>query len=252
MFSDDPKTPKFSLTLKGTLLVDVRAEPQSVFLRDVALGESATASVEIKLREGAELAIESAALSSPVEGDAKLFALRPLGDADGAAARYEIEFKGAPKPGNFRSALVIKTNSPHMPELQVPVRAIIPSDLRYSKFLSFNKRGDAYATKTLRITARSGKAPKIKKVEDPDGLLEVELVETKKLEDVATLRATLKAEAVEALDEKARAARHPLVVHTDHRTEPRLEVSYIIRSASPRKPKQGRVAAPVHPVAGRE
>ncbi len=251
MFSDDPKTPKFSLTMKGTLLVDVRAEPPSVVLRDLEQGKPATASVELKLREGADLAIESVAIGLVGEGDEGLFAVRPLGELVDNTARYEIEFRGASTPGNYRSALRIKTNSPHTPDLQVPVRAVIPSELRYSKFLSFQKRGEAYAARTLRITARKGKAPTIKKVEDPDGLLEIE-IEPRKVDEVATLRAKLKESAVAALDEEARGARHPLIVHTDHRSESRLEVSYVIRSgaASPRKPKKARVAAPVRPVAG--
>lgn len=224
MHSDDPETPKFTLTMKGSLIIDAYLSPPSLFIRDLEPGASGTAPFAVHLREDAELAIES------VTVDGEGFSVKPIGTPGERPARYELRFAGASAPGNTRGTIRVKTTSADTPELTAPARAIVVADLRYSKLLSFVRRNGEFAPRTLRITARSGAAPKIKRLEDRDGLLELSVL-PKEHDDTVVIQAKLKTAAYDALDQPARDARRTLVVHTSHREEPRIEVMYTVRDA---------------------
>lgn len=220
VISDDPDTPRFALTMKGKLVLDVKATPPNLIFRDVGPKQSASLTFELELRDPKAHAIESVIVE-----DEELFSIERLSPAGENPARYELSYAGRKTVGRDRSTVRVETSSPDLPELTLPVTATVSSDLRYSKRVHFMRKNGVLLGQTIRITNRKGDAPKIEKVEDPDGLLELEILPAKGAQ--AQIEAHVNEDELAKLEDAPR-ARHELIVHTDHEVESRIELEYMI------------------------
>jgi hypothetical protein len=219
--SNDPEQPRFVLTMQGKLHVDVRTEPANLVIPEVAPGHEATLSFAVVLSDPNTTAIESVVVE-----DQDNFELRPLAAEAAGQQRYELRLRSGKGVGSYGTRVEIKTTGRHTPELNVPVRASVVSNLRYAKRIHFMQQDGAFGPRQVRISTRDGTAPTIAKVEDPDGLLDFEILPAKGA--TVSIEARLDEAKLAALDERERGRLRTLIVHTDDPDEPRVEIMYKI------------------------
>ncbi|MCA9708725.1 MAG: hypothetical protein KDK70_22945, partial [Myxococcales bacterium] len=94
-------------------------------------------------------------------------------------------------------------------------------NLRYPKQFGFAWRNGQLLERIIRISTRRGDAPKIHRVQDPDGLLDIEVLESEG--PITSIRTRVREAALEKIDD---GATHELIVHTDDPDEPRLVLEY--------------------------
>jgi hypothetical protein len=221
VLSNDPQQPRFVLTMKGKLHVDVRADPSYLNLPQLGPGESGKVSFALSLSDPATTKIESVKLE-----DGEHFTLSVLpAEADGLVY-YEVGFRGSKTIGSFATRVEVETTGEHTPRLDIPVRATVTSNLQYSKRLHFPLRSGEFLARQIRLSTRDGIAPKIKKVDDPSGLLVLEIRDP--VDGKITIDAQVDMAKYEALDEAARKQTWTLTIHSNDPHEPRAEVSFTI------------------------
>jgi hypothetical protein len=226
VISNDPKQPRFTLTMQGKLLVDVKAEPSNLNLTEIKPGEPATVSFTVKITDP-----ETTKIESVVVEDQENFEVHPLEPEADGQPRYELRFRGSKTVGNFGTRVEVNTTAPHTPRLNIPVRAAVVSNLRYGKRLHFTRRDQGFYSPNIRVSTRDGKPPKIEKVEDPDGLLALEILDP--VGATVTIQAQVDKAKYEALSESQRRKSHKLTVHTNDPHEPRVEITYTIAGTQP-------------------
>lgn len=228
VISNDPKQPRFTLTMKGTLLVDMLAQPPSIAFLDLAPGQPGAETFSVLRTEGSTATVESVRIA-----DTDHFSVRETKTEPGALATYEVRFEGREEIGASSTSVVVDTTGENTPQLTIPVRANAAYNLRYPKRFGFSSRDGERPERTIRISSRRGDAPKIEKVVDPDGLLDIEVLEP---EGPATsIRTRMKEDAAA----KAGAGTwHTLLVHTNDPDEPKLELEYRVTvPRATRRPK---------------
>lgn len=221
VLSNDPAEPRFTLTMKGRLLVDMVAQPPSVSIPNLAPGEPGTASFSVERSQGSTATVTSMRVE-----DTEHFSIREVEAGPGALATYEVRFEGRADAGTSATRAIIETTGDHTPKLEIPVRANAVYNLIYPKRFAFARRGggEGPLEHTIRISTRRGDPPKIGKVEDPDGLLDIEVLKADG--PSVSIRVRVREDQVAKLDERAV---HELVVHTGDPHEPRLELSYSMK-----------------------
>jgi len=218
VISDDPETPRFALTMKGELLLDVQAKPSRVNLPEIRIGEPATTTVSFVVRDP-----EATTLTGVELEDDTHFELRAL-DTEGED--YELRFRGSKTLGVYSTRIEAKTTNPHTPEVQIPVRVVVVSNLRYGKRVRFIRKNGEIATRRIQISGRDGSPPQITKISDPAGLLEFKIGEPRGA--IVHIAASVDMSALEALDEHERSRERKLTVFTKDRHEPSFEIVYVI------------------------
>lgn len=249
--SDDPEQPEFRLTMKGKLLVDVVAVPRSVRIRDLKVGAEGAQRFELHLNEGSKAEIVSATIE-----DTENFTLTRLPDVELAAAPtpdpaldsegsataepisgrslgvYEVKFRGRDSVGTTSTKIFIETTGANTPKLELSVHANAAGNLRYLKSIRFLNKDGEIVPRELHLSSRHGERPEITRVEDPDGLLDFEILPPKG--KLASVSLAVRAELWSALDDNRKRAKHDLIVHTTDPEEPRITVSYSVASKSKR------------------
>ncbi|EDM73672.1 hypothetical protein PPSIR1_02718 [Plesiocystis pacifica SIR-1] len=220
--SDDPDKPEFALHMKGELYLDIAAEPSFVVMRDVPVGEPASASFELRVAKPGEVSITKVELE-----DETHFELEAVDET-----HYEVHFRGDPKVGNYASRVEVTTSAEDGKQLRVDVRALVVSNLKYAKSFRFTRREGAFAPRMIRVAARNGEAPELSKIEEPLGVLELSVGEAQG--GAVTITATVDVAKFEALSQVQKDTRHSLFVHTDDPDEPKLEFFYSFRDPPPR------------------
>jgi hypothetical protein len=227
--SNDPVQPKLTLTMKGKLLVDVEAVPPSVQLMNLAPREPGVATVSVQRSRDSAATVTSARIE-----DTKRFSIRAIETKPGALATYEVRFAGG-EVGTAATNVIVETTGEHTPKLTIPVRASASYNLVYPKRVRLTRSASGRFEHDLRISTRRGDAPKIGKVEDPDGLLEIEVLAAKGTS--VEIRLELREDAAAAIDE---GGRHTLWVHTNDPDEPKVELEYTVQTKTVKaKPGDG-------------
>jgi hypothetical protein len=238
--SNDPAQPQFALTMKGTLLVDMVAQPPFVSIFNLAPGEAGTSSFSLERSEGSTATVKSVRVE-----DTKSFSVREIDTAPGALATWEVRFAGRDEPGTSSTNVIVETTGEHSPQLTVGVRANAATNLTYPKRLAIVRASNGAIERSFRITTRRGDPPKIGKIKDPDGMLDIEVHEP----DGPAVEILVRLRADKVGTEIDEQALHPLLVPTDDPDEPELELEYQFRlsrgptRAAPNKPVRARVQA---------
>jgi hypothetical protein len=226
VISNDPAQPKLTLTMRGTLLVDAEAVPPSVRLANLAPDEPGVATVSVERSQGSAATVKSVRIE-----DTERFTIREIEAQPGMLATYEVKFAGG-KVGNVSTNVIVETTGEHTPRLTIPVRASTEHNLAYPERLTITRSASGVFEQNLRISTRRGAPPKIGKVEDPDGLLDIEVQAA--TGPSVTIRLRVREDATN-LDERVR---HKLWVHTDDPDQPKVEVEYSLRT-TPAKGRKG-------------
>lgn len=232
VLSNDPEQPRFTLTMKGKLLVDVRADPSYLNFPHLGPGETGKLTLAVQVTDPAATTIESVKLE-----DQEHFTLKALPVDTEGLHYYEVGFRGSKALGSFATRVEVQTSGSHTPRLDVPIRATVASNLQYSKRLHFPLRNEEYLPRQIRISTRDGVTPKIKKVEDPDKLLIIEIREP--ADGKVTIDLRVDQAKFAALDEAERNKTRTLIIHSDDPQEPKAEVNYTI-GATPARVRAAR------------
>jgi hypothetical protein len=217
--TNDPEQSRFSLTMKARLLIDMEAQPASVAIPNLAPGEPGVNTFSLTRAEGSTATVKSVRVESPEQ-----FSIREVPAQSGALATYEVRFNGG-KVGTTSTRVIVETTGEHTPRLTIGVRATAAYNLVYPKRITFKPDGDGALAQTLWISTRRGDPPKIGKVEDPDGLLDVEILPAQAT--AVNLKLRVRAPDQAKLD----GAKHPLWVHTNDRDEPKIAIEYVLAPA---------------------
>lgn len=226
VFSNDPEQPQFALTMKGRLLVDLEAVPPTVQLANLAPGEAGVVTVSVARSKDSTAVVKSVHIE-----DTERFSIKEIATSPGALATYEVRFVGG-KVGTTATKIIVETTGVYTPKLTIPVRATAAYNLIYPKRVTLTRNASGAFEQKLRVSTRRGDPPKIAKVEDPDGLLDIEVLAAN--ETAVEIELRVKAPETAKVDEKAM---HSLWVHTNDRDEPKVEVKYNLRNAPPSRAK---------------
>ena len=223
VFTNDPEQPQFALTLKGRLLIDMEAVPPSVQMLNLAPDEPGVASVSVQRSKGSAATVESVRIE-----DTKRFSIREIETGPSALATYEVRFVGG-KVGTTATNVIVETTGEHTPRLTIPVRASAVFNLIYPKRVTLTRSASGSFEQNLRISTRRGDPPKIKKVEDPDGLLDIEILEPNG--PAVDIRLRVRDQETAKVEDRAT---HKLWVHTNDPDEPKIQLTYTLRTGTAR------------------
>jgi hypothetical protein len=216
--SNDPEKANLFLEIKGEIVVDVLVEPRNVGFRQLSKGVEATALLTVKVAEPDKIKVAELGVDDP------RFEIKMTSGELATESKWEVKFKGTKELGSLQAKITVKYTAAGEPKtLEVPIRASVVGDLQYVRSIHFGKSPTTgFSAREVRLSSRSGKTVKIKKVEDPDGLLKI---------DVATPEgnpAVFKATVVAPDGDYSKPTQHVLKVRTNDPDEPVVEISYMI------------------------
>jgi hypothetical protein len=232
VMSNDPETPNLSLELSGEIIVDVAVTPRHLSFGQVGKGETATREFELKVNEPGKVKIIEVTAT-----DEKLVLKRIEGEPSGDS-KYSVELADTKTIGRVTGKVIVKLEGSDNDTVEIPIRATVVGDLRYSRSVYFNKREDAYPEREIAFTRRSGKNVVIKKVEDPDGHLELEITTAK------GEKATVKASVANPEQDYRKPVRGAIKVHVQDADEPVVDIRYTVTDR-PRSKMQGMRTRPL-------
>lgn len=216
VMSNDPETPNLSLELSGEIVVDVEVKPRHLSFGQVGKGESVTREFTLTINEPEKVKILEVSAS-----DEQFVLERVEGELSGDS-KYSIKMSDTKTIGRVTGKVVIKLEGSENDTIEIPIRATVVGDLRYSRSVYFNKREGEYPEREIVFTRRSDKEVIIKGAEDPDGHLKLELVEPK------GTKATIKATVADPAKDYKKPVRGVLKVQVQDKDEPMVEIRYTV------------------------
>jgi len=141
-------------------------------------------------------------------------------------AAFSLRFKGSREIGPIAAEAVIshRDSAGTDGETIVAVVGSVAGDLRVARGLYLNKRCGRFAPREVVVSRRSGRPVHLRSVEDPDGLLEVTLVEPR------SRLASFRVEVAHPGRSDDGSSAHPLLLHVDDREESPVNLEYRIDS----------------------
>jgi len=219
--SNDPDNPNLALNLEGEILVDISLKPRTVSFGQLGKGEGGKAEFEIVVTAPEKTKVVDVAVD-----DAR-FTAKKLADLAPGHTKWELAFSGAKELGRVAAQIIVKYESPEAAEARLSVRASVIGDLQYSSSLYFNKTETGFQEQELAFTSRSGKDVGIKKGQDPDGKLKLQIVTAK------GKKAVLKATVADPEAAPVKPSRHAFTVETSDPDEPVVTIRYTITQRKP-------------------
>jgi len=117
VYSNDPAQPVTTLTLRGTIVADIIADPPELYVGHLRRGQ--VARTEVHLLVAGAVAVRGAEVTGRVV-DARLHAA-----SGGSGTRLRIAIKPDAPAGRFRESVLVRTSSARRPVLTVPVIGIV-------------------------------------------------------------------------------------------------------------------------------
>lgn len=232
VMSNDPETPNLSLEISGEIIVDVAVKPRHLSFGQVGKGETATREFELKINEPEKIKITEVTASSE-----SLVIERIEGELSGDS-KYSVKLADTKTIGRVTGKVIVKIEGSESDTVEIPIRATVVGDLRYSRSVYFNKREGAYPEREIVFTRRSGKKVLVKKVEDPEERLKLEIVTAK------GEKAIVKAAVADPEQDFRKPVRGTLKVHLQDADEPVVDIRYTITDR-PRSKMQGMRTRPL-------
>ena len=219
--SNDPKNPRFKLTIK----------PRQAS-KAVRKGSTNEETIKLTGKSLAELKLSEITSDKPEQLKAELVTV------EGGAKALKVTFTAGDKIEYFRGKITAKTNLEKLKELSLAVSARVSEDINaMPASLWFSQAGEKSQARprSFSVTSLSGKAFKITKVVDPQ---EAVKAEAKPTDRGWVIRANM--------SKAPKNNQGKLILHTDSKDQPTLEVSYRIRVMGParRGPKHRRLPGP--------
>jgi hypothetical protein len=228
VFSNDPETPKLFLTLKGEVVREVVATPSSVSFGTLTKKEAAEKELTLTVSEPEKVKMTSVEIA-----DDRFEAVLKEGDSS-TKATYTIKYKGSDTIERVATQLKVNLEGADISTVDVPIRAHVVGDLKYTSILYFSKRGEAFKSRDIKIESRSGTPFKVLKAEDPDKNVKLEMDKKQGTEVV------IKASVADPKKAYSPSVRGALVIKTNDKDEPELSLRYTISEGMRRGPRAAR------------
>ena len=218
--SNDKAKPKLKLALEGEVFAEVSAKPKAISFGQIGRAGRTAAQLSLAIAEPGKIKVTGVAAQDP-----RFAVTHKSGDPSGAGP-YEVAFTGGGALGRVATKIAVTYAGGDLPAIEIPCTADVVGDLNHPHNLLFRKKDGAFPVQQLVFTSRSGKDVEIKRVEDPDGKLEVKIATAKGKSAVVSLAVAKPGAAFVETD------KHTLRVTTTDADEPVVEISYGI---SPRE-----------------
>jgi hypothetical protein len=222
----DPLVPFSPIAPGEARLEPVNAPPQVIVRpRLVNMGRLRPGAGHSRRIE-AQVTSGGALITGAVVDDPRFTIEEELGGTTGGRAAFSLRFDGSREIGPVAAEIVVGYRDPAGAPgvIAVPVVGSVVGDLRVARGLYLHKRGGRFAPRDVVVGRRSGKPVHILSVEDPDGLLDVTLVEPRSR--LASFRVAV-ADPGPARDGSSG---HPLLLHVDDADESPVNLEYRIDS----------------------
>jgi hypothetical protein len=234
VISNDPVEHQLTLGVEGEVIVDVAIDPQYLWLKEIKTGEKASREFSLTVPDPEKLKVASVTVE-----DKRFTVRRKSGDPKGNAV-YELEFRGTKKPESVSAEVVVRAEGSSEPATQAGIRLEVVGDLRYPRLVQVFRKKDTPFSMDITFTSRSNKPFVLKRAEDPNKFLKLEIVERKGPN--ARIR-------VQLVDENAviqEGKRFTFTVYTSDKSEPTIELPYMVYQQRP-MPRLSRPIAPPLP-----
>jgi hypothetical protein len=134
--TNDPARPELTLKVKGRVTTPLRANPAEVVFSQISAGQTARTVTKLYAYKSKDLKILDISLQDPQTADFYKITSKPLSadvlrEEKDALAGYElnIELKPGLPVGRFRQTIIVQTNLPEAPKLEIPIKGKIGSDI---------------------------------------------------------------------------------------------------------------------------
>jgi hypothetical protein len=224
--SNDPSQTQLVLKVEGEVVADIAFDPGFFWLKEVKPGEKATQQFTVSVSDPEKVKVAA------ITADDKRFVIRRISGEPKGNAVYELQFRGSRKVESISAQLSATAEDQSIAPVRATIRLEVISDLRYPKVIQLVRKPDGTASVDLTITSRSKKPFLLKRAEDSNKLLKLEILEKKGPN--ATIRAQLTAQSPAPQPGK----RASFTVFTSDKNEPKVEIGYFVypRTAAPSKP----------------
>jgi hypothetical protein len=229
--SNDPKTPQFTLTLKGEVLVDVSVSPRHINFGQLGKKETSVKPFAIKVSNPDKIKVTDVEVD-----DSRFEVVFKKGDRSGDAT-YDLKFKGSNAIERISTNLAVEFEGSDAPPARVRVRASITGDLNYTRNLYFVKKDGSFPSRDVKISSRSGRQVKILRVETSSAEVDAEIIARKGAE--AKVKITVR----DPSRSFKKPARGSFEIITTDKEQKKLVVRYMITER--RAPRTKPVIAPV-------
>ncbi|MCS6770519.1 MAG: DUF1573 domain-containing protein [Kiritimatiellae bacterium] len=162
--SNDPDRPQFVLTMRGVAGSALNVAPQSILDPRVAPGSTPRGNVIISSGDGAEFAIRS------VESTSEKLRASVQTLEDRKAYRIDVELAEPLESGSFSARLVVQTDHPKRPTVEIPVGFIVVREVIVApREIVFDQEGSDPVSRFVLVRNADGSPVELDGIEPPDG-----------------------------------------------------------------------------------
>ncbi len=201
--------------------MDVEVTPRHLSFGQLGKNEKATREFKITVREPEKIKVVE------VKADDDRFVLKKTDGDLASNSSWEITFKGTRKVGRVMGNIEVRFTGSDVESAKIPARINIVGDLQYTKSLYFHREGEGYVEREIVFSSRSGKNVHIKKVEDPEGLLAIDIAVPK------GKKVVVKTKVADPKGDYSKPSRHVMKVLTGDPDEPEVDIRYTISNRLP-------------------
>ncbi len=216
VFSNDPDNPKFNLTIKGEILVDIEVTPSSISFGEIPIGQSSSKTASLRIVEPEKVKIKSV-----LSGDSR-FRVKQTALEQPGVSEIEITFDGQNKAENISTSIKLELEGAGSPDFVISVRAQIVGNLKFPQQVHFTRSEDGFNPRNIDISSRLKKQFKVKKVSDSDNRLKFTYPKTSSTE------VQIVAEVIASDLSLDKSYKGLIKVETTDTTEPVIEIKYVI------------------------
>ena len=201
--------------------MDVEVTPRHLSFGQLGKNEKATREFKITVREPDKVKVVE------VKADDDRFVLKKIDGVLESNSTWEITFKGTRKVGRVMGNIEVRFTGSDVESAKVPARVNVVGNLQYTRSLYFHREGDGYVEREIVFSSRSGKNVHVKKVEDPDGLLEIDISVPR------GKKVVVKTKVADPKGDYSKPSRHALKVFTGDPDESEVDIRYTISNRLP-------------------
>lgn len=166
--SNDPQKPQFTLSLAGVAGVALDVQPPRVILGQVPAGTKPSASIQVTGSGTTPFSVASVAANT----EQLVATIETL--EEGRVYKVNLEAREALSPGQFDAVVVIRTDHPQRPSIEVPVTFVVVGEVIVApRELEFPAVSTEPVTRYVIIRADAANPFQIERVETPDPSISV-------------------------------------------------------------------------------
>lgn len=159
--SNDPEQPQYTLTLQGTVGSAVSVQPSQITMPRLEPGTQPTADVLVSSGDGTAFQVTA------VESTSEDLAAEVEQVEEGKNYRVHLALK-KPLEGVFTATVLVRTDHPRRPEIQIPVRFMATRDVIVApREITFDKPGNEAVSRFVLVRNSDGSPLQIDGIEPP-------------------------------------------------------------------------------------